>query len=85
MDSVRCRTAERFPTRKRSFRFPGILLYLIVLYHPFAVPVHACIVPLTRTDVKNRFHSGRTSCKGGLLHKIMYSGPYFYKIPLQMN
>ena len=21
----------------------------------------------------------------GLLHKIMYSGPYFYKIPLQMN
>ena len=42
----------------------SILLYLIVLYHPFAVPVHACIVPLTRTDVKNRFHSGRTSCKG---------------------
>ena len=24
MDSVRCRTAERFPTRKQSFRFPGM-------------------------------------------------------------
>ena len=24
MDSVRCRTAERFPTRKLSFRFPGM-------------------------------------------------------------
>lgn len=24
MDSVRCRTAERFPTRKQSFRFPGV-------------------------------------------------------------
>lgn len=34
----------------------------------------------SRTDFAAAGHPAK-----GLLHKIMYSGPYFYKIPLQMN
>ena len=59
MDSVRCRTAERFPTRKQSFRFPGMsgtnteryrtinhsnLLFEIVMKIPFLL-ISPKIVP----------------------------------------
>ncbi len=47
---------------------------------------HYCFQDIaTRKKSRQRKFLNSLQKRKGLLHKIMYSGPYFYKIPLQMN